>query len=198
MKTPLLTPLRRSLPMGLAAVLIAVGLVGWWMTYSLRSDDPSSNAAVVDSKATAQVQAAVSQALGRVLTYDFQDPASTEAAADSLLAGKARAEYDTLFTSLQQRAPGQELKLTAQVQAIGVKELSDDKATLLVFLDQSSQRATDNESSVSAAQLSVTAEKTGDTWKITALKPLEATPPLGGRVVSELCERGVSRPLSTP
>lgn len=171
-KTPLLTTLRRSLPMGLAAVLIAVGLVGWWMTYSLRSDDPSSNAAVVDSKATAQVQAAVSQALGRVLTYDFQDPASTEAAADSLLAGKARAEYDTLFTSLQQRAPGQELKLTAQVQAIGVKELSDDKATLLVFLDQSSQRATDNESSVSAAQLSVTAEKTGDTWKITALKPL--------------------------
>jgi Mce-associated membrane protein len=89
-----------------------------------------------------------------------------------VLAGKARTEYDTLFASLQQRAPGQQLQLTAQVQAIGVKELRGDKATLLVFLDQSSQRAADKESSVSAAQLSVTAEKKDGSWKITGLKPL--------------------------
>ncbi|MET0819889.1 MAG: hypothetical protein ABWY58_02910 [Aeromicrobium sp.] len=164
--------LRRVVPLALAAVLLAVGFVGWWMWFDLRADDPADNGAIIDSKATAQVQTSVSQALGRVLTYDFQDPATTAAAADAVLAGKARKEYDTLFASLQQRAPGQQLKLTAQVQAIGVKELRGDKATLLVFLDQSSQRATDQESSVSAAQLAVTAEKKGSTWKITSLKPL--------------------------
>jgi Mce-associated membrane protein len=166
------TVLRRALPLTLAAILFAVGFAGWALWFELRGDDPSDNGAVVDSKTTAQVQASVSQALGRVLTYDFQDPATTEAAADAVLAGKARKEYDTLFASLQQRAPGQQLTLTAQVQAIGVKQLHGDKAQLLVFLDQSSQRATDQESSVSAAQLSVTAEKKGSTWKITGLKPL--------------------------
>jgi Mce-associated membrane protein len=164
--------LRRAVPVTLAAILFAVGFAGWALWFGLRADDPSDNGAVVDSKTTAQVQASVSQALGRVLTYDFQDPATTEAAADDVLAGKARKEYDTLFASLQQRAPGQQLRLTAQVQAIGVKQLRGDTAQLLVFLDQSSQRATDQESSVSAAQLAVTAEKKGGTWKITGLKPL--------------------------
>ena len=167
-----MTTVRRTLPLAVAAVLIAVGLVGWWMSFDLRGDDSVTNGAVIDSKQTAQLQTSVSQALGRVLTYDFQDPATTEAAADAVLSGKARKEYDTLFASLQERAPGQQLKLTAQVQAIGVKELRGDTATLLVFLDQSSQRASDSESSVSAAQLSVTAKKQGSTWKITSLKPL--------------------------
>ena len=166
------TMLRRALPVALAAILFAVGFAGWAVWAGLRADDPSDNGAVIDAKATAQVQASVSQALGRVLTYDFADPATTEAAADDVLAGTARKEYDTLFASLQQRAPGQKLKLTAQVQAIGVKQLHGDTATLLVFLDQSSQRATDDESSVSAAQLAVTAQKKGGTWKITSLKPL--------------------------
>jgi Mce-associated membrane protein len=167
-----MTMLRRTLPLALAAVLLAVGLVGWWMWFDLQGDDSTANGAVVDSKATAEVQTSVSQALSRILTYDFQDPSTTEAAAKAVLAGKARSEYDTLFRSLQERAPGQQLTLTAQVQAIGVKQLRDGKATLLVFLDQSSQRAADDESSVSAAQLSVTAEKKGSTWKITGLTPL--------------------------
>jgi Mce-associated membrane protein len=167
-----MTTVRRMLPLALATILLAVGLVAWWTWFDLRGDDAAANGAVTDAKQTAQVQSSVSQALGRILTYDYQDPTTTEAAADAVLAGKARTEYDTLFASLQQRAPGQQLTLTAQVQAIGVKELRDDEATLLVFLDQSSQRAADKESSVSAAQLAVTAQKKGGTWKITSLKPL--------------------------
>lgn len=163
---------RRGWPVALAAVLLVVGLLGWYMSIDLQRSEAADNGAVVDSKTTAQVQASVSQALGRVLTYDYQDPASTEAAADELLAGAARTEYDTLFTSLQERAPGQKLMLSAQVQAIGVKELHGSTARLLVFLDQSSRRAKDDESSVSAAQLAVTAKKVGGVWKITQLKPL--------------------------
>lgn len=167
-----MTMIRRSLPMLLAGALLVFGLLGWWMQYDLHRDGTADNAAVIDSKATAEVQSAVSQTLGRVLTYDFQDPDSTAKAADSLLSGDARSEYDTLFASLQERAPGQKLMLTAQVQAVGVKELKGDKAELLVFLDQSSQRADDDESSVSAAQLAVEARKVDGAWKVTKLKPL--------------------------
>ena len=58
------------------------------------------------------------------------------------------------------------------MQAIGVKQLRGDKAELLVFLDQSSKRATDAEASLSAAQLAVGAKKVNGSWKIVSLKPL--------------------------
>ncbi|WP_375001756.1 hypothetical protein [Aeromicrobium sp. CTD01-1L150] len=156
----------------LAAALVAAGIVGAAMAWQIRSSDAAGNLAVVDANATSEVQAEVSQALGAVLSYDHADPGPTEAAADSLLSGDAREEYDTLFASLQERAPDQELVLTAQVQAVAVKELDDDSAQLLVFLDQSSQRAADDEASVSAAQLSVQAEKQDGDWVITGLDPL--------------------------
>ena len=156
----------------LAALLVVLGGVGWWRSVDIRSAADTSNAAVIDVRATADVQSQVGQALTQVLTYDNQSPKTTQQAADRLLAGDARKEYDTLFASLQERAPDQELVLTAQVQVVGVKQLDDDSAELVVFLDQSSRRADDNEASVSAAQLSVTADKVGDAWKISGLKPL--------------------------
>jgi Mce-associated membrane protein len=62
--------------------------------------------------------------------------------------------------------------LSAEVQSVAVKTLSPSTATLLVFLDQSSQRATDKQASVSAAQLQVDAARIGGEWKVTSLKPL--------------------------
>ena len=156
----------------LAVVLLGVGALGFWQADQARSTPAAENAAVVDPTATAQVQAEVSQALIKVLSYDFSDPAPTEQAANAVLIGAAREEYDLLFESLQERAPGQQLVLSAQVQAAAVKKLDDDSAELLVFLDQSSQRSTDQEASVSAAQLAITAQKVAGTWRIAALQPL--------------------------
>ena len=155
-----------------AAVLVVVGLLGWWTAHGITSAEGAQNKAVVDATATATVQAEVSRALSQVLSYDHASPGTTEAAADEVLAGAARKEYDTLFATLEKKAPGQKLVLTAQVQSVGVKELTADTAKLLVFLDQSSQRATDSEASLSAAQLAVGAKKVNGSWKITSLKPL--------------------------
>ncbi|WP_157416929.1 hypothetical protein [Nocardioides sp. Iso805N] len=155
-----------------AAVMLAVGIVGFWQAHSLRSDDASRNHALVDATATAEVQSQVSQAMVKVFSYDYADPTTTQDAAAKLLAGQARSQYDTLFKTLQAKAPGQQLVLSAQVQSAAVKTLTDSTATLLVFLDQSSQRKTDSEASVSAAQISVDATKIGGVWKVTGLKPL--------------------------
>lgn len=167
-----MTVIRRSWVVALAGVLLVVGLLGWWMAHDLTSATAAQNKALTDSTATAKVQAEISRALVQVLSYDYTNPAPTEAAAESALSGAAREEYDTLFKSLQERAPGQKLILTAQVQAVGVKELNDDSAKVLVFLDQSSQRADDKEASVSAAQIAVSAKKLKGSWRITKLDPL--------------------------
>jgi Mce-associated membrane protein len=156
----------------LSAVLAAVGGYGLWQAYELRSTPAAENLAVVDASLTAEVQAFVSQGLTQVLTFDWQDPEATTAAADQVLAGTARSDYDTLFADLEAKAPGQQLTLTAAVQSVAVKELEDDRAVVLVFLDQTSQRASDQEASIAAAQLSVTAERTDGGWTITELQPL--------------------------
>ena len=155
-----------------AAVMLIVGLLGLWMAFDATSSEAAENHAVVDKAATSKVQAEVSQALTRVLSYDHSNPGTTEEAADALLVGNARKEYDTLFESLQDRAPKQKLILTATVAAAGVKELTDDTAELLVFLDQSSRRADDKEASISAAQIAISAKKVDGAWRITELKPL--------------------------
>ena len=49
---------------------------------------------------------------------------------------------------------------------VGVKELRDDEATAVAFLDQRSERADDEEASVSAAQLNVTARRIGGAWRV--------------------------------
>jgi Mce-associated membrane protein len=164
--------LRGWLLLVLAAVMVAAGAVGLWQAHRLHDDGASRNHALVDAGTTAQVQSQVSQALVKVLSYDYANPGPTQQAAAQLLAGAARSQYDTLFTTLQQKAPGQKLVLSAEVQSAAVKTLTGSTATLLVFLDQSSQRATDKQASVSAAQLQVDAAEIGGVWKVTGLTPL--------------------------
>lgn len=162
----------RGAVVGLSVALLVVAGVLAWQTRSLQNDSDLDNRAQLDKSAQESVVTIVSRGLAQVLSYDYQQPDATRAFADQILDGQAREEYDELFKSLEERAPGQKLTMTAQVQVAGVKELSDSKATLLVFVDQRSSRKADDEASASAAQLSVTAERKGDTWVITGLKPL--------------------------
>ena len=162
----------RGLVVGLAVALLVVAAVLAWQTRTLREDPALENRAMLDNSIQEGVVTVVSRGLTQVLSYDYSQPDATRAFADQVLDGQAREEYDTLFASLQDRAPGQKLTLTAQVQVAGVEELTDSKATLLVFVDQKSMRKTDDEASVSAAQLHITAERKGAGWVITGLKPL--------------------------
>jgi len=163
---------RRHWPLVVAVLLLAGAAVAFWQADRERNTDNVGNHAVVDAAATGEVQSAVASALVRVFSYDYNNPEPTQQAADDLLAGQAREQYDVLFAALEDKAPGQQLVLTAQVQVAAVQQLSDRAATLLVFLDQASQRASDQESAVSAAQLSVRAAKSGGDWRITGIEPL--------------------------
>lgn len=167
-----MTFVRKNWVVAIAGLLVAIGLFGWWMAYDTGSTASAQNKALTDAAATSRVQSEVSRALTSVLSYDYANPAQAETAAREVLTGNASKEYETLFKSLAERAPGQKLVLTAVVQSVGVQKLTDQNATMLVFLDQSSQRAEDKEASYSAAQLSVKATKVGKVWKISGLTPL--------------------------
>lgn len=160
------------LVLGIAVALLVVAGVLAWQAHTLRNDSALENRSLLDDAAQEGVITVVSRGLAQVFSYDYSQPDATRAVADQVLDGQAREEYDTLFADLQERAPGQKLTLTAQVQIAGVQELTRAKATLLVFVDQRSTREKDKEASVSAAQLSITAERSGDTWVITGLNPL--------------------------
>lgn len=166
------SPLVRHWPLLLVVVLLVGAGIAFWQADRARGTDNVGNHALVDDAATAEVQSAVGAALVRVFSFDYSDPAPTHRAAEELLAGDARKEYDQLFAALEEKAPGQKLVLTAQVQRAAVQELEGDRAKLLVFLDQASQRASDEESSISAAQLSIDAERVDGDWRIVALRPL--------------------------
>jgi len=154
------------------AALVGIGIPLLISANATRSDSAASNHALVDRSSTSEVIGQVSTALTRVFSYDYTKPAvNTQAAAQSL-SGDAASQYQTLLTALQKKAPGQQLTLNAKVAVAGVTSLRGNTAQLLVFLDQSSTRASDKQTSTSAAQLDITAVKHGNTWKVTELRPL--------------------------
>lgn len=163
---------RRRLRVAGVALLAALLLTGTGLLVQaarLNGDDALANRALTDASATAAVSGDVSNALSKVFSYAPEDPGVTARDADELLAGRAREQYRQLFGQIQQRVVAQELTLTTHVVRAGVVRLDGDDATLLVLLDQVTERRGKDPTSV-GAQLSVTAEKQDGQWRITDLK----------------------------
>lgn len=153
----------------LAAVL--AGLAGWfgWEAHALSVAGNTENSALVDAGATSEVNGQVSAAVEKVFSYSFADTAATENAAKQVLAGKAADQYNQLFAQIKQQAPAQKLVVTVKVVTSGVKMLQDNRAQVLLFLDQTATRTDANQTNSGAAQLTVNAEKRGGNWVITDL-----------------------------
>ncbi|MEO3841209.1 nuclear transport factor 2 family protein [Streptomyces sp. B22F1] len=163
---------RRRLRAAGVAVLVALLLAGTGLLVQaarLNGDDALVNRALTDSSGTAAVAGDVSNALSKVFSYAPEDPGVTARDADDLLAGPAREQYRQLFGQIRQRVVAQELTLTTHVVRAGVIRLDGDDATLLVLLDQITERK-GKDPATAGAQLSVTAERQDGQWRITDLK----------------------------
>ncbi|MEQ0558626.1 hypothetical protein ABJI51_06065 [Amycolatopsis sp. NEAU-NG30] len=169
------TPRRRRLLLpvlvAVSVLLAAAGVVGTLAARSAAGDPAAANHALTDVGATADVTSAVTLALNKIFSYSYDKTDVTGQAAQDVLRGDARTTYDRLFAQVKEKAPAQKLVLTTRVTSSAVQEIRDGHARLLVFLDQFATRADTNSSSSAAAQLSVTAEREGNTWKITGLTP---------------------------
>jgi Mce-associated membrane protein len=166
-----LVALRISL-LVLSAALVVVGVVFLIRTHHLNNQAASNNYALAASGSSSEVIGEVSTGLNQVLSYDYRKPQVARAAAKRWLTGAAPGQYSTLFRQLAQLAPGQKLTLVAKVSVAGVTYLHGDHARLLVFLDQQSTRASDGQSSISAAQVRIGAVRKGNVWRIDDLDPI--------------------------
>ncbi|GAA2330363.1 hypothetical protein GCM10009854_01440 [Saccharopolyspora halophila] len=151
------------------AVFLIVAIVCGAMAYATYFRGPMANEAMVSAGETSEVKGQVEDGIQKLFSYDFNDTAKTEKAADDLLRGEAVKKYDELFSVVKKEAPKQQLVVNTTVKGSAVTRLQDDKATVLVFVDQHALRSGTGESNVGPAQLSVTTEKQGDSWKITNL-----------------------------
>ncbi|CAG6395455.1 hypothetical protein NMG29_29400 [Streptomyces cocklensis] len=164
----------RSSPWRAVAVVVIAGLLlaGGGLGYAAhRLQDPGAahNHALTDTEATSRLTGDVSDALSRIFAYTPDDTRSTARAARDLLEGTAAQQYQKLFTQIRQQVADQRLTLSTRVVRAGVVSLTGDRARLLVFLDQTAQRAGAAATSA-AAQLSVTAHLVGGHWRISDLK----------------------------
>ncbi|MEV0701464.1 hypothetical protein AB0I53_26630 [Saccharopolyspora sp. NPDC050389] len=137
--------------------------------FGARYSGAGANEALVSAGATSEVNGQISDAVEKVFSYDFNDTAKTETAARDLLVGSAVQKYDDLFKVVREQAPQQQLIVTTTVKSSAVTRLQGDRAELLLFVDQHAMRANTGESNVGPAQISVSAEKQGDRWKITQI-----------------------------
>ncbi|HBF84447.1 MULTISPECIES: hypothetical protein [Streptomyces] len=155
----------RILAAVLALALLAGGITLFVQGQRLRDTPATSNHALTDTAATAQVTGDVSSALSKVFSYGPGTTAATKETAKQVLAGKALQQYAALYGQVEKQAADQKLTLTTQVVRAGVTRLGTGSAHLLVFLDQVYERE-GKAATTAAAQLSVTARLRGGRWVV--------------------------------
>lgn len=166
------SPRRLSVALGVvAALLVGTGAWGLVAAANLRDSPAARNSALVDTGRTAEVSAAITNALNQIFSYSYDKTDVTDKAAKAVLRGDALTTYDKLFAEVRDKAPAQKLVLTTRVVYSAVQSLDGDRAQLFVFLDQSATRVDTNTTSAAAAQLSITAKREGGQWVITDMAP---------------------------
>ncbi|MBM7770365.1 Mce-associated membrane protein [Actinokineospora baliensis] len=166
--------------LGLLTVLFAAAALYFKGQYdSTTSGVDSTNEALVNAALTSEVTGRLTVAVERTLSYSYTDLDANAQAVKETLAGTATCEYDKLFGQVRKLAPEQKLVLTTKVRKIGVTRLAGDRADLLVFVDQSTTRADQGQTTASGAVFGVRAEKLDGAWKITDFDMLDQALPGG-------------------
>jgi len=168
-------PKRRRNPFVLAGVLFVValalaGLAVWFKIEDNKLSESTSNTALLDVARTSQVNQAATSAVETLFSYDFNNIAKTQNAANDLLINDAvKAKYNSLMGEVQRLAPQQKMVVTVKVSRSAVIMLDDDRARVLVFVDQTSTRTDQNQTSSGSAQLYVNMQEVDGKWKLTDL-----------------------------
>ncbi len=122
----------RTVPGWLLAglALVAAGLVAATVWMWVAGNDGG------DSSAARDAQVAAERAVVPVLSYDYEHLADDQKAAQALMTGSYRKEYDKLFTVLEENAPETQTKVSASVVASGIVRAATDRVQVLVFVDR--------------------------------------------------------------
>jgi Mce-associated membrane protein len=166
----LVTRLRRSptgdrrdgdVPSWLLAGLgvLAAGLVAtttWTWTVGDEGDDSAAR----------EAQVAAERAVVPVLSYDYETLEADQKAAQALMTGGYREEYDKLFTVLEDNAPQTQTRVTADVIASGIVRAAADRVQVLVFVDRPTTNKLNAEPVVYKDQVTVAMQLVDGEWLV--------------------------------
>jgi Mce-associated membrane protein len=166
----LVTRLRRSstdetrsgdVPSWLLAGLgvLAAGLVAA-TAWTWATGDPG------DDSAAREAQVAAERAVVPVLSYDYETLEADQRAAQALMTGGYREEYDKLFTVLEDNAPQTQTRVTADVIASGIVRAAPDRVQVLVFVDRPTTNKLSAEPVVYKDQVTVAMQLVDGEWLV--------------------------------
>ncbi|MFD2397405.1 hypothetical protein ACFSVJ_12390 [Prauserella oleivorans] len=90
---------------------------------------------------------------------------------------EVKQKYDALMGEVKRLAPEQKIVVTVQATRSAVVTLDDDRAKVMVFIDQTATRASDNRSSAGGAALWFTTERRDGAWKVTDMDTYASAQP---------------------
>lgn len=152
-----------------ALVLVLAASVFGAFWYNREHGGSAANRALIDVGATSQVAQQVGDAVKTVYSYDFARLDENEKNARAVITPEFEQQFGQLFSEVRARAPQQKAVVTATVALTGVRQLSDDTAVVVIFMNQIATRTAESgpqQQLASAGRLTVTAKKIDGTWKI--------------------------------
>lgn len=151
------------LPALLGALALAVAATAVWFAVTVPTDEEVLSA-------TRTAQATAERAIVPVLSYDHRTLAEDRAAALELLTDDFRDDYEQLFTQIEENAPSTRTVVEAEVRASAITRGGEDRAQLLLFVDQVTTNAQTSEPVTYRNQVTVTMERVGDRWLVDDLR----------------------------
>ena len=157
---------RRLVALSVVAVVAAAG-VGWlWMKKS-----------AIDATETAGKQAAyaATQAAQSISSYDYRTVDSDMRRATAYATGDFRKQFEAQAQRVRTLAPQQQAMVTGTAVKTAVEEISPDKGTVLVFLNQQTVKNSEKgepERLPSQFTLRMSMTKVGDRWLVSKVEVL--------------------------
>jgi Mce-associated membrane protein len=144
------------------ALAVAAGVLGL-MNHRDSSVDDGAQAA----------ERTVSDSLVKLFSYTPETVSSDLDSELPLLTGKMRDDYKILVTSsLAPTAVKNKVTAKATIQAIGIENAAKDKVVILAFVNVSVTTSASKSPKVGGSRVRVTVERSGDTWRISAMDPI--------------------------
>ncbi|MBB3052669.1 Mce-associated membrane protein [Prauserella isguenensis] len=163
---------RRATVLAVLAALCVVAVAGAIWLGVQAGGAVSDDVAHVDGTRTRQVTEQIGSAVTAVFSYDRGDLARTERAADRMLTGAARREYDATFARLREQADGSGAVQSTTVRSVGVRSLEGDRAELLVLADRRVLDQDMRSRGSHAVWIDVVAVHTDGGWRIAEMSPM--------------------------
>lgn len=142
--------------------IVAAGLVAATLWMGLARDTGGG----ADDSAARDAQIAAERAVVPVLSYDYEHLAEDQQAAQALMTGNYREEYDKLFTVLEDNAPQTQTKVTTSVIASGIVRASDGRVQVLVFVDRPTTNKLSAEPVVYKDQVTLSMQLVDGEWLV--------------------------------